>query len=221
MSNSSLFYRCLCFSALAHAGFLLSVPYKILSYQPAKPPLEVAYVQSLGEDKDEGDTVPQPQGAKTEPLTPSPLPFQERKDFLGDFLKTEIFKPKKTETLAKIDAPETSKKRAVQTPNVPGETYQTPEYKNYYQIVREKIRRQAYRNYKRLQQGDIFLTFILSASGELMESRVIREKSSTDAYLQSIALESVRLSAPFPQFPPKLKSKDRLSFNVIISFELK
>lgn len=219
MNKSSLFYKCLGVSAVFHVCLVVAVPYKILTYQPVKPPLEVAYVQSFGLEKDEKEISREPL-PKIETKTPA-APFVERKDFVGDFLKTEIFKPKKIEPPKKVDAPDPVKKRSVQTPNIPGETFQTPEYKNYYQLIREKIRRQAYRNYKRLQEGEVFLTFVLSPSGELIESSVNHEKSSGDLYLRQITLESVRSSAPFPEFPPRLKNKDRLSFNVIISFELK
>lgn len=219
MNKSSLFFRCLAVSAVFHACLLVAVPYKVLSYQPVQPPLEIAYVQSFGREQDEKEISPEPLPA-IETKTP-PEPFVERKDFVGDFLKTEIFKPKKIQPPAKVDTPDVVKKRSVQTPSIPGETFQTPEYKSYYQIIREKIRKQAYRNYRRLEEGEVFLTFILSPSGELIESSVNHDKSTGGLYLRQIALESVRSSAPFPEFPPKLKNKDRLSFNVIISFELK
>lgn len=217
MTDSRLFNRCLCFSLIAHTCLLFTLPYRVLNYKPSNEPIEVAYLQSWGEEK-EAEISPKP---VLRPSLTTEKTLKERKELIGDFLKKEIFSPKKETVLNKVNAVQTSKKRSVQTPSIPGEAYQTPEYKNYYHIVREKIRRHAYRNYQRLQEGEVYLTFVLSPSGQLLESRINESQSSSDEYLRKITLESVHDSAPFPEFPPKLKYKDSLSFNVIISFELK
>jgi TonB family protein len=104
---------------------------------------------------------------------------------------------------------------------VPGDTAKTPEYKNYYQIIREKIRRLAYSHYKKLEEGEVYLTFLLSSSGELISITINEKNSSPDEYLRSIALKSVQEAIPFPEFPEKLKNHTQLTFHVIISFELK
>lgn len=92
-------------------------------------------------------------------------------------------------------------------------------YLNYYQIVREKIRRAAYQNYTRTEMGEIYLSFVISNSGNLTQTRIIDEKSSLSPYLKGIALESVRSASPFPNFPKEL-DYPQLSFNVIVSFEV-
>lgn len=225
MTENTLFYRCLALSAIIHAGLMSALPYQILTYAPTQRPIEVAYVQSFGQEKEKADISPEPVAQKEQRQTQPPQIStpEDRKSILKDFLKTEIFRPDRREDLPQQMNPaaESPKKKSVQTPNIPGETFKSPEYKSYYQIVREKIRRQAYRNYRYIQEGEVFLTFTLTRSGELKEAHVDKTKSVEDEYLRRIALESVQQSSPFPEFPVKLQDKEQLAFNVIISFELK
>jgi outer membrane biosynthesis protein TonB len=145
------------------------------------------------------------------------------KSILKGFLKAEIFRPEHEEDLPPTDKAggEGPLKKSVQTPNIPGAVCQRRNTRSYYQIVREKIRRQHYRNYRHIQEEKIFLTFTLTRSGELKEAHVDTAKSVADEYLRRIALESVQESSPFPEFPIKLQDKEELAFNVIISFVLK
>lgn len=223
--ENAIFYRCLVLSAVVHAGLLSALPHRILRYAPTQKPIEVAYVRSFGHEKEKADISPEPVAQKERLQTAAPQirASEKHNSILKDFLRTEIFRPgQKTDIPQQMNpAAESPKKKSVQTPNIPGETSKSPEYKNYYQLVREKIRRQAYRNYRRIQEGEVFLTFVLAPSGELKEARVDAAKSANDEHLRAIALESVRQSSPFPEFPEKLKDKDQLAFNVIISFELK
>ncbi|MDD5538867.1 MAG: hypothetical protein PHF12_07885, partial [Candidatus Omnitrophica bacterium] len=225
MTENTLFYRCLALSAIIHAGLLSVLPNRILTYAPTQRPIEVAYVQSFGQEKEKADISPEPVAPKERrQMPPQQISTSEdSKNILKDFLKTEIFQPEqKTDLSAQMDpTAQNPKKKSVQTPNIPGETFNSPEYKNYYQIVREKIRRQAYRNYRYIQEGEVFLTFTLARSGGLKEVHVDSAKSVEDEYLRRIALESVQQSSPFPEFPIKLQDKEQLAFNVIISFELK
>ncbi|MFC1508774.1 TonB family protein [Candidatus Omnitrophota bacterium] len=94
-------------------------------------------------------------------------------------------------------------------------------YISYYKAVREKIRKHTDRNYprnRRLGQGEVFLSFRVASSGELIEVKVIDEKSVDYLSLRNIAINSIRDASPFPPFP-KGMSHYQISFNVIISFE--
>ncbi|MFH1692356.1 MAG: energy transducer TonB [Candidatus Omnitrophota bacterium] len=141
------------------------------------------------------------------------------------FFKNQISKSKEILELVKNPfvkkEEEHSVKKAVNLPNIPGEIFKSPDYKNYYHIVREKIRKLAYQNYKQLQEGEVFLTFSLDPQGNLLTVEVNEAKSVKDSYLRQIAIKSVKNGAPYPEFPKKLKNQKQLSFNVIISFELK
>jgi len=97
----------------------------------------------------------------------------------------------------------------------------TATYINYYRAVRERIRKHADRNYPKnrdLGEGEVFLNFIVSSSGELLQVRVVNRKSVKNPELREIAIDSVRDASPFPPFP-KGMSQYRITFNLIISFE--
>lgn len=94
-----------------------------------------------------------------------------------------------------------------------------PLYINYYQVVREKIKHSAYQSYTRTEMGEVYLSFVISSDGDLKQSRIVDEKSSFSPYLREISLKSVKISAPFPNFPKEL-DYPQLSFNVIVSFEI-
>ena len=94
-----------------------------------------------------------------------------------------------------------------------------PVYLNYYQKVREKIRRSAFRNFARMRSGEVYLTFVIFSTGTLERIKVKDERSKADNYLKQIAIKSVKECSPFPAFPKGLKYPE-LSFNVIISFEI-
>lgn len=143
---------------------------------------------------------------------------------LKNFIKEEVFK--KRDELDIIKEPLEKKikepaKKSVSMPSIPGQTFKTPEYKDYYWLIREKIRRYAYFNYKKLFEGDVTLSFTLDPRGNIMNLSVDSEKSTHQSYLQQIAVKSVKDASPFPPFPKKLNDQKELSFNVIISFELK
>lgn len=92
-------------------------------------------------------------------------------------------------------------------------------YLDYYQTVRERIRSEAERNFtSHFATGGVYLTFALFRDGTLKDVK-IQEGSCPIEYLRGLALESVRVAAPYPHFPEKLKQEE-IYFNVLISFEL-
>lgn len=110
-------------------------------------------------------------------------------------------------------------KKKITMPAVDIDKINNPSYLSYYQIVREKVRRAAYQNYTHTDVGEVYLSFVVSRNGFLSDMRLVEEKSSASNYLRDIALRSIREASPFPDFPKDL-DYPRLSFNVIISFEL-
>jgi len=110
-------------------------------------------------------------------------------------------------------------KKKISFPSVDLDKINNPSYISYYQIVREKIRRAAYQNYSRTEEGEIYLSFIIINNGSLRDVRIVREKSTNSQYLTGVALKSINEASPFPLFPKELDYKE-LTFNVIISFEI-
>jgi len=110
-------------------------------------------------------------------------------------------------------------KKKITLPKIEMARINNPSYISYYQIVREKIRRSAYQNYTHNEIGEVYLSFIISDDGYVKDVRLIETKTSASDYLKKIALRSVRDASPFPNFPKEL-DYPRLSFNIIISFEI-
>jgi TonB family protein len=92
-------------------------------------------------------------------------------------------------------------------------------YLGYYQIVREKVRRCAYRNYLRKEEGRVYLAFAIASNGTLRDVRIMPTSSSGSTYLDEVAIKSIKDACPFPPFPREL-NYPYLTFNVIISFEI-
>lgn len=94
----------------------------------------------------------------------------------------------------------------------------SPDYADYYKNIRDKIRNRVIARYRSfMNEGDVFVAFVLDSAGRV-DSVLVEESGSTrDAGLRTLCLDSVRQSAPFPPFPKAL-SRPRMSFNVQISF---
>jgi hypothetical protein len=138
------------------------------------------------------------------------FPPEFPKNFLSDARKNIQTKPnlvKKIQIDRKISLPTTVVK------------INNPIYHNYYQQIRDLIRKSAFRNFTRMHSGEVYLTFVVLSSGILKKMRLIEDKTNADDYLRQIALKSLTESSPFPPFPKELKYP-QLSFNVIISFEI-
>lgn len=94
----------------------------------------------------------------------------------------------------------------------------TQDYINYYQLLREKIRRSLKNRYKQYhKEGEVALRFSLASDGALVSCDVDTARSTDDATLRSIARQSVRDSSPFPGFPKALNVPN-MSFELVISF---
>ncbi|MBI5872938.1 MAG: hypothetical protein HZB36_02190 [Candidatus Omnitrophica bacterium] len=227
--KNNMFWGALGLSVAIHATFfvLVSMPQSPLKPPPIKKPLEVAYQETTNTAK---PAVPPQDYTKLETQR-SKLPSlkdakpddaimkQQRELIRKDIFKDAIALDVEKKPIGKSE--EASFKKTVNLPSIPGEVFKSQEYKSYYQIIREKIRKFAYFNYKRLDEGEVFLTFSLTHEGELVDLSVNNQKSTDNEYLRSIAEQSVKDAAPYPPFPEKLKENKKLSFNVIISFELK
>jgi len=111
-------------------------------------------------------------------------------------------------------------KKKITLPPMNLEKIDNPAYISYYQVIREKIRRAAYQNYSYTQTGEVYLSFMISREGLLKAMRIVEERSVNNAYLQEIAVRSLKDAAPFPDFPKDLRDYPQLSFNIVISFEI-
>ncbi len=91
-------------------------------------------------------------------------------------------------------------------------------YMNYYRLIREKIKANAYHNYNSKREGEVLINFMVLASG-LLQDIAFDQKSVASDVLKKIALKSVGESSPFPEFPEELKQYSYLRFNISIYFK--
>lgn len=95
----------------------------------------------------------------------------------------------------------------------------TRDYINYYQLIREKIRKRLKSNYRNYyKEGDVTLVFTLASDGRFISAAVNKAASIDDLTLQSIALASIREASPFPSFPKALFAP-QMSFDLTVTFK--
>jgi len=94
-----------------------------------------------------------------------------------------------------------------------------PVYMHYYKLIRERIRKNAYRYYNIEESGIVYLYFVILKNGSLNQISLSKTNTSASSNLIEIALKSVKSSAPFPPFPEELKTYSRLQFSVSIHFK--
>jgi len=93
-----------------------------------------------------------------------------------------------------------------------------PAYMDYYHIIREKIKKNAYRNYRTKDKGIIFLTFTIANNGKL-ENVYLDKNSINNRFLKTVALQRIQKASPFPAFPKELQKYEHLQFDISIYFK--
>lgn len=226
--NNLLFTGCLIVSLGIHSAILSGTAKKPKEIQISarKKSIEVFYVKrEPGRGQKTPSSVLQksraPRKAVQTPLDSKiPLPPKEKVP-LPEFPRQSIFNKDAPVEKKKSDSDNQIPQKMVVMPDIPSETAKSPEYKSYYQLIREKIRRFSYYNYHKLEEGEVLVSFILDPQGGVIDAAIDAKKSSPSPYLRETALKSVKEASPYPAFPEKLKKNKTLSFNVVISFELR
>lgn len=180
--------------------------------------IEVVYLKPKAEPKAKNVEIHKAQ----EPIKPqllklsqnkiSPPPYIQRQEAFSQ-KQLEINKP----VMIRID--DALSKTKIDLPPITSDKIKNPSYLNYYQLIREKIKRAAYQNYNRNDTGEVYLSFVISAGGALKAVHLIEDKSTENHYLRDISIRSIQSAGPFPAFPRELPYAE-LSFNIIISFDL-
>lgn len=209
-------------SMSVHAGFILvKLPSLPVFQQKKQVKVQIAYLKDVnklhrGYSQAEGPKKsiaaltnrPRTRSVSLPVLDKERLLRSDRPAAQPDLLKPAMPKPDVT-----------GFKKKITLPPIDTDKIDNPSYLNYYQIVREKIRRCAYENYSRSETGEVYLAFVVSSQGMLREVKLIEEKSTENAYLRGISVRSINDASPFPAFPTEL-DYPQLSFNVMISFEI-
>jgi len=227
MFSNKVFLAALLFSVVLHGAILLQNPDFNLQFLPkdqAKKEVEVFYVKKAEPPKES----PKSPSLKREQLLKLPPKISIDRSMAPPFIDKENMlkashpiKPREQvfdkPALAKADILAIKKK--ISLPPIDTNKIKNPSYISYYQLVREKIKRAAYQNYTGTEEGEVTITFVISAEGALKDLRLVEEKSSQSSYLTEIALSSVRDASAFPGFPKEL-DYPQLSFNLAITFEI-
>jgi TonB family protein len=148
----------------------------------------------------------------------NPPPFANKETMLSKNEKLGAKQPGLTKP-QRLKPDIISVKKRIILPPIGTEKIKNPSYLSYYQLVREKIKHAAYQNYSITEEGEVYLSFVISSAGAAEKLNLIENKSSSSKYLKQIALKSLKDAADFPAFPKEL-DYPRLSFNVVISFEI-
>ena len=78
---------------------------------------------------------------------------------------------------------------------------------SYFSAIREQIQRTANRNTWMTGNaggGLIYVSFVLSATGQVQSASVLSDRSAPARPLQDVALRIIKASSPFPPFPPSI-----------------
>ncbi len=141
-----------------------------------------------------------------------PLPYQE--NILDKLLAVGKARP----ALDKIKPSESDDDLLISKVIEKGNVEKSSAYMNYYRLIREKIRKTAYQNYRGYDQGKVYLNFNIASDGSLQSIR-FSEQSAENPDLKTVALGSIKQSAPFPSFPKELRKFSQLQFNISIYFK--
>jgi len=201
-----------------HVGLLTLAPRPVVRPTPPQRTIEVSYQGSVGILE---APVPPQDVAPPSARPPKENPLEKNALAITEFIKKDILKVVDRQPKERPFADRERVNKSVSMPSIPGETLKTPEYRSYYQLVREKIRKYAYFYYRKLEEGEVYLSFSLKPEGTLTNLAVNEGQSTASAYLKDIARQSINEAAPYPPFPQKLRENAELSFDVIIEFKLK
>jgi outer membrane biosynthesis protein TonB len=214
MSENKAFQLAFLISVLLHFTIFLGMPR--ISFLPQRRHLDSIKI-SYYKIKDRPKKLVGVRPETLAPRLPEKLPEVKKEDIL----KTQS-QPVKVETKSSEALKEVKEKKFEAIVKEEEDKAKKATYINYYQSVRERIRYFADRNYvneRSTGQGEVLLSFIVASSGELLQVRIIEERSVRDPLLRSISINSIRDASPFPPFPQGM-NQYQITFNVIISFEV-
>jgi outer membrane biosynthesis protein TonB len=227
--ENKIFYYAVLGSFLVHAVFIAAFSFqkqkrakkmsssmeviyqKIKPQQPEKPVSEVKNIQVVKDEPEIDEKVEiLPQNRDMSSLMKTHIKDMTK---LGRDFQLEKRPMKK---ISRLDD-----RGKIKIPLLRSEKITNVRYLTYNQNIREKIKQKAYEyiDHPDFKEGEVYLTFILDASGFLKRIKVIEANTQANAYLKDIGIRCIKESSPFPPFPEDLNYPE-LTFNVIISFEV-
>ena len=90
-------------------------------------------------------------------------------------------------------------------------------YVDYYSIINNQLR-QSVVTPESYNEGEVAVSFVVTADGLLKEVQIADITSTVDSVLRKTAVDIIRNASPFPPFPDELR-RIKLTFNVVICFQ--
>lgn len=224
--ENRIFNLSLTVSFLMHILVLASLFYANVHYERKIPEsLEVVYRTEYKDTVDEPPKDADIQSIKNRRGNVKPKILSQKDPQHSPILQSLAKQPVKLKMQKKhfSKLPSLEGKRHIAVPLLRSEKITNPKYLSYHDRIRDKIKNRAYFyvDDPRFDAGEVYLTFVISANGDLKAVKLINKKTYANDYLKSVGLRSIKESSPFPSFPADLKFKyPELSFNVVISFEI-
>lgn len=227
MSNK-IFYLCFVISCIIHFSVIRSLAAKRIVEPPKKAKqIEVTYHKTPAVKVEKEKPVVE---KEAKAITEKPLQkdvklikktsekfsvFDKEVKDISKFSKKVSLDKKRTPKIKTLDLD-----RKMSVDLIRSEKITNPKYISYNQTIWQRIRNKAYSYFDKedFEEGQVYLTFIINAKGDLEAIKIIEDKTFADEYLRSIGMRSVKDSAPFPPFPQDL-TYPQLTFNVVISFK--
>jgi hypothetical protein len=110
--------------------------------------------------------------------------------------------------------------RVIDLSNLSADLKNYPEYLQYFQTIRERIRHYAQRNFPYAGRvGMTYLTFVVTAGGHLESVEVDTNRSTRDATVLQASTSSIHQAAPFPPFPGSFQ-EPQIPFRIVIEYNI-
>ena len=211
----------LLFSLLVHAAVLAQLSFTNIRYfGKAFPRVELTYYKIVPEKKAQEPKVA-PDLKKKELDRKTEVRLQDKShppSFMQDISKmiNEFELPRK-QAGAIPEAP----KQQININPLKSEEIKIPQYQSYYQILRRKLEDRLYTNidFTKSDVGEIYLTFIITADGNLKQFKIIEGRTKASGYLQETTIKSLQEAAPFLPFSSDLNYPE-LPFNIVITYRM-
>jgi TonB family protein len=172
-----------------------------------KENVEKKEIKILSQDFEKINKIQKPE--TTSPLD-KPPPYIENlvKKTIFDYKRNFLDKPQLKVPLKEVVFASLDESKKIQ---------KTPAYMNYYKMIRERIKKNAYHYYESEDSGIVYVSFVVLENGKLYKLHLL-DKSTKSKELIKTALRSIRDADPFPPFPEEL-AYPKLQFNVSIHFK--
>ncbi len=98
------------------------------------------------------------------------------------------------------------------------EKVNNPAYAAYNEMVRSRIKEEVYNNFSKMEEGSVYLTFVLASDGSLKALQIIDEKTHATQNLRDVSIRSLKQA----QFPPFLvgMTLPQYTFNIEIQYQV-